>query len=64
MSGSELKPNTTEYKRAFNKEKYDQFLISVPKGEKEVLKEFAKSKGKSLNAFIVEAIKEKMEREK
>ena len=41
----------------------DNIQLRVPKGDKAVYQAFAKSKGKSLNAFIVEAIKEKMERE-
>ena len=60
----ELTPNTTDYKKAFNKENYDRVILSIPKGEKEVIKEFAKAQGKSLNKFVYEAIREKMEREK
>lgn len=53
-----------ETKDKYLKESVDTIKVYVAKGEKEPLKEFAKLKGKSLNAFIVEAIKEKMEREK
>lgn len=56
--------NSNEYKRAFRDEHYDQLAIAIPKGEKTVWKEAAKAYGKSLNAFIIEAVKEKMEREK
>lgn len=59
----ELKPNTTEYKRAFNEANYDRIILSVPKGEKSIWKDFAKSQGKSLSAFIVKAVREKIERE-
>lgn len=43
---------------------YDRIGLLVPKGEKEIIKAFATAQNKSLNAFIVEAIKEKMERER
>lgn len=44
------------------KEKVDEFKVRVPKGEKEPIQEFAKSQGKSLNAYIVELIKEDMQK--
>ena len=44
------------------KENYDRFNTTMPKGKKDVVAEFAKSKGMSLNAFINEAIDEKMDR--
>ena len=43
---------------------YDRIALIVPKGEKEKLQAFAKAQNKSLNAFVVEAVREKMEREK
>lgn len=57
------KPNTTEYKNAFRDANYDQVAIAIPKGERQVWKEYAKSKGQSLSFVIVEAMKEKMERD-
>lgn len=44
--------------------KLDDIKVRVPKGRREELKAFAESQGKSLNSFIVEAIAEKIEREK
>lgn len=60
-----LKPNTTEYKRAFNRENYDQILFSVPKGKKAEFQSFiaGEKRWKSLNAFIYEAVLEKIDRE-
>lgn len=55
--------NSTDYKRKFNAEKYDRLEITVPKGKKSIIKEFAESKGKSVNGFVNEAVDEKMERE-
>jgi len=57
-----LAGNTT-YKNQFQKENYDRINLIVPKGKKQVIKEFAESKGKSLNGFINEAVDEKMEKE-
>lgn len=41
-------------------EKVDKFKIRVPKGQKISIQEFAKSQGKSLNAYIIELINEDM----
>lgn len=44
----------------YNREKYDRFSLMLPSGYKEEVKRVAKKDGKSLNAFILEAIREKM----
>lgn len=50
-----------KYKNNFNRKNYDQFLLTVPKGEKELITAAAKAAGfKSRNEFILEAIREKM----
>lgn len=41
---------------------YDRINLTVPKGQKEIIKAHAESQGKSVNGFINEAIEEKMER--
>ena len=49
--------------KAINKyqtEKVDEFKIRVPKGQKEEIQQFAKSKGKSLNAYVVDLIRTDM----
>jgi len=51
----------TTYKREFNENNYDRIYLTVPKGKKEEIKEFAESKGKSLNSFINDAVKKEME---
>lgn len=43
---------------------YDRINLTVPKGEKDVIKAFAESKGESVNGFIYRAICEVMENEK
>lgn len=43
------------------REKTDQIVVRVPKGEKEKIKEFADAKGfESVNAFITDCINERM----
>ena len=48
----------------YNKAKYEDLRVRVPKGKKEVIQEHAQSQGKSLNGFINEAIDEKIHRDK
>ena len=45
----------------YNREKYDRVSVMFPSGYRDVVRDKAKSKGLSLNAFILEAVKEKME---
>ena len=44
--------NQTKYINEFMKEKYDRIGLMVPKGQKEIIKAYAKSKNMSLNEFI------------
>ena len=63
MADNTEKFNATKYKNDFQKEKYDRIIVNVPKGQKVIIDEIAKGKGyKSLNAFVVDAINEKMEK--
>lgn len=50
-------------KRKWAAKSYDFIQVCVPKGMKEQIKKAADSLGLSVNAYIKEAIKEKMERE-
>lgn len=56
--------NRSEYKRKFMDDNYDRINIAVKKGLREVIRDHAKKQEKSLNGYIVEAIMEKMERDK
>ena len=51
-------------KNAWNAKNYDRINLTVPKGEKDIIKAHAEAHGKSVNSFISEAIEEKIEREK
>lgn len=45
------------------KNTYDRINLTVPKGDKEKISVAAAAAGRSVNAFINEAIKEKMEKQ-
>ena len=40
----------------YNKKAYDRIDVVVPKGQRQIIKAFAASQGKSLNRFICDAI--------
>lgn len=46
------------------KANYDRINVTMPKGQKDVLKEHAESRGESVNAFINRAIGNQIERDK
>ena len=52
-----------KYNNSFNKEQYDRVSLMLPKGKKDIIKEFAKKKGESTNAFINRAIDEAIQRD-
>lgn len=51
---------TTRAKNKYNAANYDSLRIVVPKGKKQVIKDYAESKGKSINGFVNEAIDKAM----
>lgn len=67
---AEKKP-MSEARRAANKrwndanlkERYDRVQLVLPKGDKERIREYADRNGDSLNAYIIGAIQQRMERE-
>ena len=56
--------NKVAYNNEFNKNNYDRVGLLMPKGKKEVVKNYAKKKGESVNAFINRAIDETMANDK
>ena len=40
----------------YNKKAYDRINIIVKKGQREIIKGFAASQGKSLNRFVLDAV--------
>ena len=47
----------------YNKKAYDRIDVVVPKGQRDVIKAFAASQGKSLNRFICDAIEVQMQQD-
>lgn len=45
------------------KKNYDRINVTFPKGQKDLLKAHASQRGESVNAFIVRAVKETLERD-
>ncbi len=45
----------------YNRKAYDQIHLFVPKGQREIIKEFARQQGKSVNAFIMDLVNKAME---
>ena len=44
----------------YNKKAYDRINVIVRKGQRQIIKDFAASQGKSLNRFICDAIEHQM----
>ncbi len=44
----------------YNKKTYDRINIIVKKGQRQIIKDFAASQGKSLNRFILDAVEVEM----
>ena len=62
MDNEKNKFDATKYKNDFQKEKYDRIIVNVPKGQKNIIDEYARKQGyKSLNSFVVDAINEKLQ---
>ena len=53
----------TEYKNKWQAENCERISLVVPKGKKSIIKEYAASKGESVNGFINRAIDETMQNE-
>lgn len=52
--------NKIKRTREYNRENYEQLKMQVPKGTKEVIKAAAEKEGKSMTAFIMEAVNERL----
>ena len=48
----------------YNKKAYDRIDLIVKKGQRQIIKEFAASQGKSLNRFILDAVEAEMNKHK
>lgn len=53
----------TDYKNAWLAEKLDRINLTVPKGKKEIIQKMAADLDLSVNAFINQAIDEKIQKQ-
>ena len=60
MSRAKYSDAQKEATARYNKKAYDRIDVVVPKGQREIIKAFAASQGKSLNRFICDAIERQM----
>ena len=50
--------------REYNKANYEQIKLQVPKGTKEKIKAAAEAAGKSMTSYIMEAVNERLGKDK
>ncbi len=62
MPDTDKKFDKIKYNNSFNKDAYDRFSLMLPKGKKEIIQEYAKQNGESINAFVNRAIDEALEK--
>lgn len=60
----EKKFDRIAYNNQFNATAYDRINLTVPKGQRDVIKAHAESLGESVNGYIWRLIKEDMARDK
>ena len=61
------RPYTEKRKKSNQKwdaENLDRISIALPKGRKEIIKDHALQRGESVNAFIIRAVDNQIERDK
>lgn len=56
--------NKIKRTREYNRENYEQLKMQVPKGTKAVIKAAAEKAGKSMTAYIMEAVDERLAKDK
>ena len=54
----------SEYRNSWIAEKLDRINLTVPKGQKDIIKAHAEARSESVNGFINRAIEETMQRDK
>jgi len=66
LKAGEYMPISKANQRAVNKyvkNNYDRLNITVPKGRKEEIQDYAAAVGQSLNGYVVQAVDERIERD-
>lgn len=64
MKHSKYYDSQKEATARYNKKAYDRINVIVRKGQRQIIKDFAASQGKSLNRFICDAIEAEMNKSK
>ena len=59
-----MSKTSSTVKNRYNEKAYDRINLTVPKGQKDIIKAHAESKGESVNGFIQRAIQTTMENDK
>lgn len=57
------KSDAIKYNNKYNSKAYDRINFTLPKGEKEVVRAAAEKAGQSVNAYIAQALAERMARD-
>jgi predicted HicB family RNase H-like nuclease len=59
----EITPAQRKAVGRYERDNYDKVLLRMPQGERERMKEAADAAGQSLNAYILDAIRDRMNKE-
>ena len=57
------KSNAIKYNNEYNSKAYDRINFTLPKGEKDIVRAAAEKAGQSVNAYIAQALAERMARD-
>ena len=63
MGENKNSPARIRANNKYNAKAYDRISLAIPKGQREIIKAHAAACGESVNAFIIRAIKEAMQRD-
>ena len=58
------KKQASKYINDFARDKYDRIAFNVPKGERDRIRAAAEAAGESLNGYIAQAVRDRMQNEK
>lgn len=59
-----MSKTSAKVKNRYNDKAYDRINLTVPKGQKDIIKAYAESHGESVNGFIQRAIAETIDNDK
>jgi len=59
-----MSKTSAKVKNRYNDKAYDRINLTIPKGQKDIIKAHAESQGESVNGFIQRAINEAIQNDK